>query len=244
MGNTLKFLIEYSKYIKNIEKSDNTEQDDYIYNEISKRSKNDTLIITEGLIHSYPSEKSVNILTRRFPSLSIEIKEDGELLVNNDSYQKLREFIPLITNLGYFISSVFILSDRKWTKHFKEDDTPSFFILEPKYDRQVENIPDVLYHVSPLRYIDKILKKGLSPRSGNKLTIHPERIYLTDSEDVIEYFGRYLIENQDEDGYCVYSVSTKNIDKLYSDINMRNGGYYTINNIPPTDIELISEYFD
>jgi hypothetical protein len=108
----------------------------------------------------------------------------------------------------------------------------------------VENIPNVLYHVSPLRYIDKILKKGLSPRSGNKLTIHPERIYLTDSEDVIEYFGRYLIENQDEDGYCVYSVSTKNIDKLYSDINMRNGGYYTINNIPPTDIELISEYFD
>ena len=32
-----------------------------------------------------------------------------------------------------------------------------------------------------LKYKDKILKYGLSPRSGSKISNHPERIYLTDS---------------------------------------------------------------
>jgi hypothetical protein len=69
MGNTFKFILEYREYIDNIE---NPEKDNYIYNEILKRTKFDRLAIVEGLIHTHPIDKSVNILNRRFPELTIE----------------------------------------------------------------------------------------------------------------------------------------------------------------------------
>lgn len=64
MGNTFKFLLEYNEYIKNI---DNSDKEEYIYNEILKRSKFGYLVITEGLIFTHPIDKSIDILKRRFP---------------------------------------------------------------------------------------------------------------------------------------------------------------------------------
>jgi hypothetical protein len=65
MGNTFKFILEYKDYIDNIESS---EKDNYIYNEILKRTKFGRLAIIEGLIHTYPSDKSINILKEDFPN--------------------------------------------------------------------------------------------------------------------------------------------------------------------------------
>jgi hypothetical protein len=58
MGDTLKFIFEYNEYIKNIENSNN---DEYIYNEILKRTKFNRLVILEGLIKTNPVDSSVNI---------------------------------------------------------------------------------------------------------------------------------------------------------------------------------------
>jgi hypothetical protein len=48
----LKFIFEYTNYIENIKNSD-IDIDNYIYNEILKRSYNSRLKITEGLIKTY-----------------------------------------------------------------------------------------------------------------------------------------------------------------------------------------------
>lgn len=241
MGNTFKFILEYKDYIDDIE---NPEKDNYIYNEILKRTKFGRLAIVKGLIHTHPIDKSVNILKRRFPELDIEVEKDVEIYIENQPPQKLEKYIPIITNLGYFISRLTI-GGREWIKEYDNDTKPIAFILEAKYDYEVE-IPENLYHASPIRFKDKIVKFGLTPKTGNKLSNHPERIYLTDDLNKAIDFGNYLREESDSDwyknGYCVYSVSGNGISKLYSDVNFRQGGFYTLNNIKSENIKLIKEF--
>ena len=241
MGNTFKFILEYKEYIDNIE---NSEKDNYIYNEILKRTKFGRLAIVEGLIHTYPSGKSMGILKKRFPELIVELESDGEIYIENQPPQKLEKYIPIITNLGYFISKLTI-NGQEWIKEYNSDTKPIALILEAKYDYEVD-IPETLYHASPIKFKDKIIKFGLTPKTGNKLSNHPERIYLTDDLNKAIDFGNYLREENDNEwyknGYCIYSVKGIGISKLYSDVNFRNGGFYTLNNIKSENIRLIKEF--
>lgn len=237
MGNLLKFLLEYKDYIDNIEESN---IDDYIYDEILKRTRFDRLVIVEGLIHTYPIDKSVRILKKRFKELIVETQEDGEIYIENQPPQKLEKYLPLITNIGYFISK-YTIDGQDWLKDYDKNTKPIAFIIEAKYDYEVD-IPKVLYHASPKKFKSKILKNGLTPKSGNKLSNHPERIYLTDDINKAIKFGNYLTGSKNEwyeDGYCIYSVKGVGIDKLYSDVNFRTGGFYTLNNIKPDHIKLM-----
>lgn len=240
MGNTFKFLLEYNEYIDNIENSD---KDEYIYNEILKRTKFNKLSIVEGLIHTYPVKKSIDILRRKFPELIVELGEDDEIYIENQPPKKLGIYLPIITNLGYFISK-YTIDGEEWLMDFDNDTKPISFVIEAKYDYEVK-IPNILYHASPLRFKSKILKYGLTPKSGNKLSNHPNRIYLTDDLNNAKSFGNYL-RNQEKNewyqsGYCIYSVDGSCIEKLYSDVNFREGGYYTTNNIGTDYIKHIDE---
>jgi len=241
MGNNFKFILEYNEYIRDIDKSD---KDEYIYNEILKRTKFGNLVITEGLIHTHPMDKSVNILNKRFPELIIDIEEDGDVYIENRPPQKLSKYLPIITNLGYFISKITI-NGKDWIKKFDGEVSPIAFTIEAKYDYEV-SIPDNLYHASPIKFKEKILKWGLSPKSGNKLSNHPERIYLTDDIKKAIRFGDYLRGDSDIDwyknGYCIYSIKGVGINKLYSDVNFRDGGYYTTDNIKKVNINILKEY--
>lgn len=241
MGNTFKFILEYKEYIDNIE---NSEKDNYIYNEILKRTKFARLAIVEGLIKTHPSDKSIDIIKRRFPELITELEGDGEIYIENQPAQKLEKYLPIITNLGYFISKLTI-DGQEWIKEYDNDTKPIAFVLEAKYDYLVE-IPDKLYHASPIKFKDKILKYGLNPKTGNKLSNHPERIYLTDDLNKAINFGNYLKEDDNNDwyknGYCIYSVNGIGVSKLYSDVNFRQGGFYTLNNIKSENIKLVKEF--
>lgn len=176
--------------------------------------------------------------------MTIEVEVDGEIYIENQPPQKLEKYLPIITNLGYFISKLTI-NGQEWIKEYDNDTKPIAFILEAKYDYEVE-IPENLYHASPIRFKDKIVKFGLTPKTGNKISNHPERIYLTDDLNKAIDFGNYFREESDSDwyksGYCVYSVKGTGISKLYSDVNFRKGGFYTLNNIKSENIKLIKEF--
>ena len=240
MGNMLNFIFEYNDYIKNIE---NTDKHNYIYNQILQKSKFGRLPITEGLIFTHPIDKSVNILKRRFPELHIEIEVDNEIYIENQPKQDLNKYLPIITNLGYFVSK-YTINGNEWFNKLKENIKPIAFYIEAKYDYEVD-IPKILYHASPIRFKHKILKYGLSPKSGSKLSDHPDRIYLTNDINKAIQFGEYLkTENNNEwykNGYCIYSINGNGVNKLYSDVNLRQGGFYTINNIKVDYVKLIKE---
>jgi hypothetical protein len=235
MGNTFKFILEYRDYISNIEKTD---KDDYIYNEILKRTKFGKLSISEGLIFTHPVDKSTNVLKRRFSELKVEIEEDGEIYIEIEKPSKIGKYLPIITNLGYFIS-LYTLDGSNWLKYYNNDTEMIALYLEPKYDLKVD-IPNILYHVSPVRFKDKISKIGFIPKTGNKISKHPERIYLTDDLKTAINFGDN-IKSETNSEYCIYKISGDCIENLYSDINLRNGGFYTLQNIPPDKFELIKE---
>jgi len=238
MGNILKFILEYQDYIENIENSD---KDDYIFNEILKRSYNSRLKISEGLIKTHPVKKSEDILKRRFPELNIEIDEDDEIYIYNLN-DKISKYLPIITNLGYYISQGTIDGDNWQHNGINDNLYTKGICIEAKYDYEVE-IPSTLYHASPIKLKNKILKNGLSPRSGNKIAKHPERIYLTDNINIAIQFGKYLKNEENNEwyknGFCIYSIDGKGISNLYSDVNLRQGGFYTMNYIKPENIKLI-----
>ena len=240
------FLLEYNEYIR--DKVNNIESkysDEYINQSISSISRGGKLILKEGLIYSQPQKTTVDILKRRFTELDTQIYDGGDISIMG-MYNKLSKYIPLINNLGYFISSAFIGNDNiSFTEKTIGDIKVDEIFIEPKYDYQVD-IPKVLYHASPLKFKEKILKSGLSPRSGNKLSNHPDRIYLTDSYNKCIRFGEYLVMNDREseyykNGYCIYEISGDSINNLYSDINFREGGFYTLDNISPNRIKLLKE---
>ena len=237
MGNKLSFLINYNKYLKDIEflseKDDNS-----MYENFKQHSKNGHLVIIEGLIKTYPLKKSVNIIRKRFPNLIINIEKDGEIYIEGD-ISKLKNHIPLFNNLGYFIST-YTINGSDWIKEYNDDTKPSALYLEPKYDMEIGKIPENLYHASPLKIKNKILKIGFIPKTGNKLSEHPERIYLTNSLKTAVYFGENIKKEQGI-GYCIWKINGDCISNLYSDINLRNSGYYTLGNISPKCFELIKE---
>jgi hypothetical protein len=236
MGNKMSFLMNYSQYLRDIDNLSN--QDDIsMYEDFKQHSKNGNLVLTEGLIKTYPLRKSIDIIKKRFPNLIVEEDKDGEIYVEGDMLE-LKNYIPLFNNLGYFIS-LYTINGTDWIKDYDDNTKPSAIYLEPKYDIEVE-VPKILYHASPLKFKDKISKIGFIPKSGNKLSKHPDRIYVTDNLQTAIYFGEN-IKVEEGDGYCIYEIDGRYINKLYSDINLRSNGFYIIQNISPECFKIIKE---
>jgi hypothetical protein len=237
MGNRVGLLLKYNEYIDNISIK-NQDDDTDIFNDMMRNTIRGSFAIAEGLIKTHPIDKSVDIIKRRFPNVDVTTDDDGEIVVS-DLTEKLSVYNILFTNLGYFISLVEI--NNKWDKTIDLDKVVDAVILEPKYDQKMP-VPKFLYHASPLKYKEKILKNGLALKSLNKVSLHPDRIYLTDSLMTCKIFASRLPKDKlpfYQDGYCIYSVDTSYIHNLYSDINLKKSGYYVDYNIPPSAIKLV-----
>jgi hypothetical protein len=116
---------------------------------------------------------------------------------------------------------------------------------EPKYDIEV-NIPDKLYHLSIQQYNDKIIKKGVIPKSKNKLTKHLDRIYLCSKPEycyklIPRMRINYINSKIPNTKWIIYEIDSSNLNiKLYKDPNYING-YYTIDNISPSYIKMLDK---
>ena len=59
-------------------------------------------------------------------------------------------------------------------------------------------------------------------------------------------FGEYLKNDNPneyyESGYCIYQINGESLSKLYSDVNLRDGGFYTTDNISTNNLKIIEEF--
>lgn len=117
----------------------------------------------------------------------------------------------------------------------------SVLIFEKKYGDPLDVnkiIPDFVYHVTDEKYLHKIKKNGLVPRSKSKKTYHPERIYLLlNKGNNVKALANNPEFDIDNPVLLKIDVSEfKKYNKFYEDPNL-DGGVFVVNNIPPNIIK-------
>lgn len=168
------------------------------------------------------------------------------------NYDKVNTFITKAKLLGWFPS--LIADENGARKKFdirnikKEENKDWFNIIFEKIRGSVAKPKITLFHVTPIERLDKIRKVGLTPRTNNKKSSHPERIYfstsLSDARRIAPQL--YAFENNKENlsgTYVLLLVLLENLPspiEFFNDPNF-NRGVYTTDNIPAKYIRIIEE---
>lgn len=121
-----------------------------------------------------------------------------------------------------------------------------FFRAKFNVEYKEKSIPDIVFHIAPVRVLDKIRKQGLTPRANGRQEIHPERVYcyLDKPDDWREIAAAFKESNKNEP-YALLAIDRRKINpqiKFYYDSNTYfkyPTAIYTNEPIPPYAIEVI-----
>jgi len=219
-------------------------------------------LIKEGLISTHNIEKYSGSLDIQLNSVGVEHNinilskfiYDLEILNPTElSNEQLKYVIDINQNLlGYFPSYIWVENENRKNGFIFDEKylSNSFLNIKIRFESKYEDglykndleIPDYSYHISPDNKKDKISKDGLCPKSYNRKTKHPERIYLFYDIEDYDFLLKGLIFNDQLKGlnreYNLYKVRMNKKMIIHTDPNY-NRGFYTYDNISPKDIELI-----
>lgn len=226
--------------------------------------------LTEGLISTADIKKAEVILSRVFHKLEFNyviakiietstlfIKFKNKIISQND-YMNI---LSTINTCGYFISeyNFYDKNDNEIDKLIHSNNITEDFIyglfnkmnnseftmiiIESKFNSVIQ-VPKYIYHLTLSKNYDKIMKKGLIPKTNNRRTMHLDRIYF--GLDRINTLG--LASQFGSGEYFLLEIDTdKLINKndikptFYDDPDFSNNGIYTYSNIPPRAITKIDE---
>jgi len=218
-------------------------------------------LIKEGLIRTHNIIDNQDILDIHFGSANLEfdlkIKNKFDFTIEFFNIDKIKQHVldgilPIINNLGYFPSYIWVTNIKGMINSFKFDEkyiSNSYknikIRFESKYDesgyKNDLQVPSVAYHLTKKRFKEKIIKNGLCPRSLNRKTIHLDRIYMF----------KYLIQYSDllkslkitdvyDEEYILLEIKLSDKNIIHTDPNYADG-FYTTDNIPFSDIKIIKE---
>lgn len=223
-------------------------------------------IVCEGLIKTYSVKDTINFLLNKgikkyyiYP-LKI-VKGDNKMLYsinlkfrkgfNNIPNEVIVNLIHILDTCGWFFSIGYCNGKyfKELNNKFIENNTEYNnidLIFEPKFDVNVskDELPDKLYHVTPNKNIDKIYKNGLTPRNNNKVTNHPERVYLF-GENNINNWKNIALNLKGENINEKYSLLEIEVNKVNKNIvfmydpNCEFEAYYVLEPITPYSIKVI-----
>ena len=229
-------------------------------------------ILSDGLIKSidiYKFERKMAMETSKWRTTSLaERPPYGYVFVDLTSYDEtsplpyddvidaMKVLLTRANTLGWFMSLGMVSTDSNTIKFKKIEDLATIkdrtiyeirLQCEPKYDYEVFDISDMpqyMYHVTDQKYVPKIMKIGLTPRSKQKHSNHPDRIYLLDGTDGIDDILSGGL------GDHIEKIALLKIDKsklsskikFYVDPQFPVKGVYTYTNIPSNSIEVITDY--
>lgn len=219
-------------------------------------------MLKEGLILSHDITKYKSIIMTKLDQLGV--KYDMEVIDRLEFdltlYDPVEDIIDILNHdsftIGYYPSYCWITLDNgmknnfKWSK-FKYNKKIS--ILKIKYESKYEEgqykntiiCPNILYHLTHQDNKINILKKGIYPKSKNRRSDHPERIYLFDEVENYSSILKFLKFSDDiDDIYKDYMLIKIDCSKdkliLHTDPRYRLG-WFTYDNINPLNIEIIEE---
>jgi hypothetical protein len=206
------------------------------------------LNLKEGLIKTTNIGKTINLLKSSF-DFGFEYQRDNntfEVTFHQINKNTLNKFLKYINNLGWFPSYITTpLYKGKWEENKYNEDL-SKIRFEAKFDEEVvENIPSILYHITPTQNVNKILNIGLVPKSRSKASYHPDRVYLGRSIRGMGKLAPQMYQRTGDLNFTILKIDTNMVPggylRLYTDPNYSKEAYYTLNNIPPQAIEKIKD---
>lgn len=118
---------------------------------------------------------------------------------------------------GYLLTSIEKL------EHEKMPDVDLLVIqFETKYPVLAFKLADVLLHIAPCKYFEKIKKNGLVPKSKSSEFKYDDRVYLFNQcrEDLAIEYGKYKAKTENDTGFCVFKIRR---DTLENDPNYKTG---------------------
>ena len=220
--------------------------------------------LNEGLIKTVELNKAISIIERSL--VGVDIYHNIEKNDNSDIFSISFEdsiknnvvegLFGIINNLGYFCSYCTYFK-KIGGKNFPWVDINDYsnkskncikvqFFFESKFDKTLKHKPSILYHVCNEKNLDKIKKIGLIPKSKNKRTNHPERIYVAlHLDNAKKMMDNFIFDDRINDVNNMYSILKINTsDEYYDNIKLFKdpnyiGGYYTYQNFRPKDIEVV-----
>jgi hypothetical protein len=224
--------------------------------------------LNEGLIKTYDIDfvidKSLQMLSVLNINFDIQKNPNNTIKLNLYDFNKvyIKELFNLLNSnfvnmFGWFPSYMYMTNvsgmknqmnyDEKYLENVYSYLKEVSIIYESKFDIEI-NIPKKLYHISIKEYKDKILKKGIIPKTKSKLSVHDNRIYvcstLQDCLDMIPKMKFYFFNKNPKINtqWVIYEILTDDMDiKLYKDPNYLDKGYYLLGNIPPNNIKITQE---
>ena len=149
----------------------------------------------------------------------------------------LKDVLKIIETSGYFIASMGMDKEGDPKNAFellKNEQRVSLFI-EPNYDEEMYIDNEYIYHATPKKYVEKILKYGLAPKTKNKRSFYPSRVYFSTNHKSNTWIKTQL---ESDTGEEFVTLKVKNFPglRLYNDL--RSGGVFTYQNIAPKYIEV------
>lgn len=202
--------------------------------------------LNEGLVMTYPFESMKKHVVDFF---GLPYYDFHEYIANGvrcaaidipDNKVAIEQLNKAMEFYGYFKSQTGKLGDGILRLHYEPKFQDEFDISEEK----------ILYHVSPIRYMDKILKMGFCPYNKNIFFKFPERVYFFrgsfGEENVKNYADMVCqakLNGNKSEKYVIYSIDANQLQNkhFFIDPNI-DGGIYTNENISPKTIINIHEY--
>lgn len=208
------------------------------YNTVSFQGDIDRGILQEGLVLSYPVKKVMDEIRKYMESDGniIEALAESEsvikILVTKGFTGNVKESLKSLTDLcgwhltgsGEYSKGLDVIY---YESKFPADITDSIYL---KYKK--------LYHITPARNFRSIEKKGLIPRSYNKRSDYPDRVYFLKTDNVAEYESLAKSSNPDIHEWSLLEIDiskepvTGRRYRFYNDPFMNNA-VFTYDNIHP-----------
>jgi len=229
--------------------------------------------VCEGLIRSYPIKQAVSILERTFfnDAYHMTFKEkDGRIMcsfhhtnpkvnksLTSDDFDYILKNIDVLGYTpSYYMEKNFMKGYHKFDKKTILDILNSelyVLVISPKFELplNVNDIPDILYHITPSKFEESILKNGLIPKSKSNFENYKDRVYFAIDLDGIEMLIKNVkFKSKDITEYVLFKFDSKSFKEdtnnsnrfLYRDQSFKNKAIYTMDNISPKYLSVIKRF--
>lgn len=216
-------------------------------------------LINEFINQTIPIDKTIETFKKRFKDIDI-IKAGHEKIkvslnkINTNQFLDIEDINKFVESFGWFISKIngFPFS-KKDLKHFIFSSKTIELEFEPRYDLEITNVENKIYHLTFDIFWDRIQDVGLTPKNKSKISNHPERIYFIEKYNEKEFnrLSKFLYNTLPPDKQkliekCyILEIDAKHLledrkTKFYKDPNY-SLGIWTFENIPPIYIKKTKE---